>query len=218
LAVNGRFPFTSGAKIETPLADFGKLFAPGGLLDGFFNTQLRPYVDTSPRNWAPQAADGVPAPASAADIAQFQLAAVIRDVFFAGGGTTPAVRFDITPANLDNDTTQVTLDLDGTTITYTHGPTRSTQVTWPGPNLMQNVRLVFEPPPAGDTGVRAESGPWAMFRLFARGRIQQTASPETYRLTFQIGERQAVFDLRAGSVFNPFAPNLLQQFHCPTVQ
>jgi type VI secretion system protein ImpL len=218
LAVNGRFPFVPGAAIETPLADFGKLFAPGGLLDGFFNTQLRPYVDTSARNWSPQPADGVAAPVLPADVAQFQIAAVIRDLFFAGGGTTPSVRFDITPTSLDTGATQVTLDLDGAVITYAFGPTRSTQVTWPGPNRSQNVRLVFDPPPAGKSGVLAESGPWAMFRLFARGGLQQTGSPETYRLTFQLGERQAVFDLRAGSVLNPFAPGLLQQFHCPSVQ
>ncbi len=218
LAVNGRFPFTPGAPSETPLADFGKLFAPGGLLDGFFNTQLRPYVDTAARNWIPQPADGVAAPVLPADVAQFQIAAVIRDLFFAGGGTTPSVRFDITPASLDPGATQVMLDLDGTAITYAFGPPRATQVTWPGTNRIQTVRLVFDPPPAGKSGVLSESGPWAMFRLFARGGLQQTGSPETYRLTFQLGERQAVFDIRAGSVLNPFAPGLLQQFHCPSVQ
>ncbi len=218
IAVNGRFPFTPGAAIETPLGDFGKLFAPGGLLDGFFNTQLRPYVDTSAKNWTPQPADGVSAPVSPADVAQFQLAAVIRDLFFAGGGTTPSVRFDITPTALDSGATQVLLDLDGTSVTYSHGPTRSTQITWPDPNHMQSARLVFDPPPTGKSGVLAESGPWAMFRLFARGGLEQAASPENYRLTFQIGERQAVFDLRAGSVLNPFAPGLLQRFRCPSVQ
>ncbi|HTG26239.1 MAG TPA: type VI secretion system membrane subunit TssM, partial [Reyranella sp.] len=39
LAVNGRFPFVPGSSLETPLDDFAKLFAPGGLIDGFFNTQ-----------------------------------------------------------------------------------------------------------------------------------------------------------------------------------
>ncbi len=39
-AVNGRFPFVPGSSNETPLDDFAKLFAPGGLIDGFFNTQL----------------------------------------------------------------------------------------------------------------------------------------------------------------------------------
>src|SRR5205823_2877915 len=39
-AVAGRYPFSPGATNEIPLDDFAKLLSPGGLLDGFFNTQL----------------------------------------------------------------------------------------------------------------------------------------------------------------------------------
>ena len=216
-AVNGRFPFVPGSSNETPLDDFAKLFAPGGLLDGFFNTQLRPYVNTTGKTWTPQAVDGVTAPVSPADIVQFQRAAVIRDLFFASGSTTIAVRFDITPVELDSGSSQVSLEFDGTSVTYAHGPARSTQITWPGPNGMTNVRLVFNPPPRGGTGVISETGPWAMFRLFSRGTLQQAGSPERYLLSFSLGERSAAFEIRAGSVMNPFAPGVLQDFRCPSV-
>ena len=106
-----------------------------------------------------------------ADIAQFQRAAVIRDLFFAPGSTTIAVRFDIMPVDLDAGASQVSLEFDGTSVTYAHGPSRSTQITWPGPNHMTNVRLVFDPPPPGGTGVLAQTGPWAMFRLFGQGTL-----------------------------------------------
>ena len=218
LAIKGRYPFVRNSRDDVPLDDFAKLFAPGGLLDGFFNTQLRPYVDMSARTWKPQAVDGVPAPVSVEDLAQFQRAAVIRDLFFAAGGTTPTVRFDMTPVTLDPGARQVTLDLDGTTVSYAQGPPRSTQITWPGPTRMQNVRLVFDPPPAGGTGVIAETGPWAMFRLFDHGKLQQVGAAERFTLTLQMGERQGVFEIRAGSVLNPLAPGMLQDFRCPNVQ
>jgi type VI secretion system protein ImpL len=218
LAVNGRFPFVPGSSLETPLDDFAKLFAPGGLIDGFFNTQLRPYVDTTGKVWKPQSVDGVAAPVSQADIAQFQRAAIIRDLFFAPGSTTIAVRFDIMPVDLDPGASQVSLEFDGTSVTYTHGPSRSTQITWPGPNHMTNVRLVFDPPPPGGTGVLAQTGPWAMFRLFGQGTLQQAGSPERYTLSFSLGGRSATFELRAGSVMNPFAPGVLQDFRCPSVR
>jgi type VI secretion system protein ImpL len=218
LAVNGRFPFVPSSALETPLDDFAKLFAPGGLIDGFFNTQLKPYVDTTGKVWTPQPVDGVPAPVSPADLAQFQRAAVIRDLFFAPGSTTIAVRFDIMPVDLDPGASQVSLEFDGTSVAYAHGPSRSTEITWPGPNHMQNVRLVFDPPPGGGTGVLSETGPWAMFRLFDRGALRQAGSPERYTLTFTLGERQATFEIRAGSVMNPFAPGVLQDFRCPSVR
>jgi type VI secretion system protein ImpL len=216
LAVNGRFPFVPGSSLETPLDDFAKLFAPGGLLDGFFNTQLRPYIDTTGKVWKPQSADGVAAPISPADVLQFQRAAVIRDLFFAPGSTTIAVRFDITPIELNPGASSVSLEFDGTSVTYAHGPTRSTQITWPGSNGMRNVRLVFNPAPPGGTGVFSETGPWAMFRLFSKGTLRPAGSPETFTLTFGAGD--AVFELRAGSVMNPFAPGVLQDFRCPAVR
>ncbi len=218
VAVNGRFPFVPGSTLETPIGDFAKLFAPGGMIDGFFNTQLRPYVDTSGPVWKPQPADGVPPPVSPADVVQFQRASVIRDLFFAAGSTTPAVRFDITPVHLDDGATQVSLDFDGTSVVYSHGPPRATQITWPGPTLTQNVRLVFDPPPPGGTGVLSDTGPWAMFRMFNRGVLKQAGAPERYTLSLQLGVREASFEIRAGSVLNPFAPGLLPEFRCPTVQ
>ena len=143
---------------------------------------------------------------------------MIRDLFFPAGGTTPSVRFDITPVSLDAGATQVTLDLDGAPVVYAHGPSRATQITWPGPNRMQNVHLVFDPPPANGTGVLQDTGPWALFRMFGRGRLQQAGSPDRYTLTYQLGARQAVFEIHATTARNPFAPDILQDFRCPAVQ
>jgi type VI secretion system protein ImpL len=214
-AVEGRYPFSPGATAETPLGDFTRLFAPGGLLDGFFNTQLRPFVDMSGPTWRAQKVDGVDPPVSPGALAQFQRAAVIRDIFFAAGAAAPSVQFDITPVSLDPGAKQVTLDLGGTSVVYAHGPVRPTQITWPGPNGMTNVRLTFDPPPSTGTPALNASGPWALFRLFGMGSLAQAGGPELYRLTFRLGDREAVFDIRAGSVFNPFAPGVLQAFRCP---
>jgi type VI secretion system protein ImpL len=218
LAVNGRYPFVAGATSDVPLDDFSRLFAPGGLIDGYFNTQLRPFVDTSGKVWVLQPADGIVPPVTPADLAQFQRAAAIRDLFFAGGGNTPLVRFDIAPIGLDANARQATLDLDGTTIVSIHGPPRATQINWPGPNRTQTVRLVFDPPPAGGPSAVTDTGPWAMFRMFGRARMKPGDSPEKYVLTFQLGDREAVFEIRAGSVLNPFAVGVLQDFRCPSVQ
>ena len=113
------------------------------------------------------------APVTPADLAQFQRAAAIRDLFFAGGGNTPLVRFDIAPVSLDAGAKQATLDLDGTAIVSIHGPPRATQITWPGANRTQTVRLVFDPPPSGGPSAVTDTGPWAMFRMFGRARMKQ---------------------------------------------
>ncbi len=89
------------------------------------------------------------------------------------------------------------------------------QITWPGPNGMETARLVFDPPPAGGTGTLSATGPWALFRLFDQGTLRRSGSADRYTLSFQLGERQASFEILAGSVLNPFAPGILSGFQCP---
>ncbi len=101
LIVDGRYPFTPTASADVPLGDFGRLFAPGGQLDAFFNTELHPYVDMSGKTWTLQQVAGTAAPITPGDLAQFQRAAAIRDLFFANGGNVPGLRFEISPATLD---------------------------------------------------------------------------------------------------------------------
>ena len=216
-AVANRYPFTPSSPNDIPLDDFARLFAPGGMLDAFFNAQLRPFVDTSGPVWKAQPVAGVAPPITPADLMQFQRAAAIRDLFFAGGGNQPIVRFDIQPVSLDHGAKQVTLDFDGITVVYAFGPLRSTSVTWPGPTRMNTVRLVFDPPPSSGPPVLQTTGPWALFRLFGQGNLQAAGSADIYDLTFRLGDRQAEFQIRAASVLNPFATDALRTFACPAL-
>ncbi|MSP00693.1 MAG: type VI secretion system membrane subunit TssM [Acetobacteraceae bacterium] len=214
-AVNGRYPFVAGSGNDIPLDDFGKLFAPGGMLDAFFNQQLRPFVNMSGPTWKLQAAGDVAPPVSPADLAQFQRAAAIRDLFFGPGGKDPAVRFDVTPQSADNVTKQVTIDLGEQQIVYSHGPVRPVTVAWPGGVRIITARLAFDPPPSSGAPVIQTSGPWALFKLFDKGTLRQAGSSDRYVLDFQLGDRHASFEIRAGSVLNPLAPGLLKDFKCP---
>ena len=214
-AVNGRYPFVSGSSNDIPLDDFAKLFSPNGLLDTFFNAQLRPFVNTAGGNWRLQSAGDVAPPIGPGDLAQFQRAAAIRDLFFGPGGKDPAVRFDITPLTADNVTKQVTIDLGDQQIVYSHGPVRPVTVNLPGANRIISARLAFDPPPTSGAPVIQTSGPWALFRLFDHGTLRQTGSADRYNLDFNLGDRRASFEIRAGSVLNPLAPGLLRDFRCP---
>ena len=62
----GAIRSAAGAASDIPLDDFARLFAPGGLIDAFFTTQLRPFVDTSGRVW--KSNDGTGAPVGSADL------------------------------------------------------------------------------------------------------------------------------------------------------
>ncbi|HUB16934.1 MAG TPA: type VI secretion system membrane subunit TssM [Acetobacteraceae bacterium] len=212
-AVNGRYPFSPGAPIAIPLDDFGRLFSPNGMINTYFNNQLRPFVDTSGATWKAQAVAGVPAPVTPGNLEEFQRANTIGQLFFASGGAQPSVQFTIKPETLDNGARRVTLELGSQVIVYAHGPQVATEVTWPGTG-MGTARLVFDPAPSGGSVLQA-TGPWALFRLFDQGTLQQAGSTDRYTLTFHVGDRQASFEIQAGSVLNPFAPGMLHDFRCP---
>jgi type VI secretion system protein ImpL len=213
-AVNGHYPFAAGSGADIPLDDFTRLFAPNGLIDGYFNAQLRPFVDTTAAVWRAQDAGGISAPVSAAELVQFQRAANIRQMFFPAAGSALGVRLEITPVDLDPGSKQVTLDLGSGSVSYAHGPVRASQIAWPAEGA-SSARVVFDPPAAG--GAIQASGPWALFRLIAQGHPQQDGAPDHYKLVFQQGERRAVFSVLAASVINPLIPGALREFRCPAL-
>ena len=212
-----RYPFVRGSRNDVSLADFAGLLAPGGQIDGFVNTLLRPYINMAGPVWQPQPADGVPAPVSAADLAQFQRAAEIRDTFFPAGGTSPSIRFVIEPLSIDRTAAQATLDLDGTNIIATHGPSHSTEIAWPGGAVTSTARLAFDPPISRQPDGLNETGPWSLLRLFARGKLRTGTAPGRYTLEFKAGKRSAAFEIRVGAGPNPFSLDSLQAFRCPTL-
>ena len=198
-----RYPFSAGAASDIPLDDFARLLGPGGAIDAFFNTQLKPYVDTSVRPWKAKAVDNVNAPVSADSLAQFQRAAAIRDLFFPNGSPQPLVRFDLTPTAAGAGT----LEYAGAkVVAASAAQARPAALSWPATTP---ARLTIE-----GTQPLEDPGPWSLFRLFARARA--TTAGDRMTLQFGNGDQSARFELRANP--NPFASPLLQEFRCPVVQ
>jgi type VI secretion system protein ImpL len=214
--VEARFPFRRDAAApDMPMDDFVRLFGPNGAFDQFFAQTLRSLVDTSQKPWRAVAADGGPPPVSAADIAQFQRAAAIRDAFFPAalpGQASNALRFDLVPLALDSSGRGAVLDVEGTKTVLSPGaaPGRAAQLQWPARG---GVSLSFDGEPSASALVA--DGPWAALRFVARGKVVPTAVPERVRVTLQQGSRTADFELRASSIVHPFALRELAEFRCP---
>ena len=50
-ALENRYPIIRGSQVDVTLDDFAKLFAPNGLIDSFFKTNLKSFVDTTRIPW-----------------------------------------------------------------------------------------------------------------------------------------------------------------------
>ncbi|MGH6912280.1 MAG: type VI secretion IcmF C-terminal domain-containing protein, partial [Geminicoccales bacterium] len=213
-ALGGRFPFTRSSSIDVNIDDFTRLFAPGGMIDNFFDTHLRHRVDMTQRPWRWRDVDGQSLGISESVLAQFELAARIRDGLFATGAT-PKANFEMKPSSLDQRVAQVRLDLDGQTLEYRHGPQIPTRLTWPGPGGQNLVRLTFAPIGGGPVTVTKE-GAWSWFRLLNDARFRGTNLADRFTVTFSADGYEAGFELAAGSIANPFDLTLFERFRCPT--
>lgn len=214
-AIAGRYPFVKDSPRDVTQDDFARLFAPGGLMDEFFQKNLANYVDTSTRPWSFRQIGDAGAHKSSEALQEFYRAQVIRDVFFRSGGRVPTIKVDFKPLEMDASITQFNLDIDGQLVKYSHGPQVPISVQWPGTRGGMQVRLQLSPAGTGTTSGQLFEGPWALFRMLDRAQIAPTALPEKSNVTFSIDGRKAQFEVISGSVQNPFRLRELEQFHCP---
>ncbi len=212
-ALTDRYPLYQTSATDVPMDDFIKLMAPSGLLAGFFDDYLKPFVDTTQKPWKWNGADNNQLGLSANTLLQLQLASEIRTALFPSGGTTVALKFEVSPVTLDNAIGQVSLDADGQELTYAHGPVQPMRMTWPGTAGRNQVRLTFTPV-GGAAKTTMREGPWALFRLLDTGKPSST---QTDRVTYEFAGPggNASFLFTAGSVVNAFTLPALHQFRCP---
>jgi type VI secretion system protein ImpL len=211
-ATTGRYPIVRTSNQDVTPEDFARLFATGGVLDGFFQKYLAPVVDTGSKPWRFKD----PAMGQSSALAEFQRAQVIREVLFRGGGSLPSLQLELKPVEMDASIQQFTLDVDGKLVRYSHGPQVAVPVQFPGPGGKSLIRATVSPAPAsGSAGLRFE-GPWALFRMFDGVQIINTNQPDRFVAALTVDGRRTVFEVFASSVRNPFRLPELSQFRCPT--
>lgn len=208
------YPFKRSSPADVGMKDFATLFAPGGLIDTFFNENLAKFVDTRARPWAWKKVNDADLGISAAVLQQMEYAAQIRDAFFTGG-PVPAVTFQMTPEALDPKADAMQLEIDGQKLIFRHTDAPTPMAfTWPGQVGM--ARVIFGPPQDNAEDALSKDGPWALFRLLDGAEIRKTNVSDRTRVIFSVGGRIGIFQMQSGSVLNPFALPALSKFSCPT--
>ncbi len=211
-AVAGRYPIAQGSKADVLPEDFGQLFAPGGMLDDFYQRKLAALVDTGTNPWTFKPTGDGSRPVAAAALADFQRAARIREVFFRGGGKVPAFRVDLRALELSEGLKELSLDIDGQVSKFVPGSSQVLSLQWPGARLSSQIKLQTTP---GAAPLVFE-GPWALFRMFDRFEIQAAPQqPERLTVVMNLEGHRARLEATASSVFNPFRLREMQQFRCP---
>jgi type VI secretion system protein ImpL len=209
-----RYPLSRKNPHDATMADFSSFFAPKGTIDKFFENNLKSFVDTSGPEWRQASVDNQSLRLSPETLNQFRYAAKIRDAFFPNGEANPSVHFQLRPLSLDSNAASFRISIDGQTDEYSHGPALYSSFQWPGPHPNMGVVISFMTL-ENNMVSQVEEGPWALFKALDKATVESTSLKDVYNVTFQVGGLKARYELRAGSVFNPFNLPELQKFHCP---
>lgn len=213
-AIDGRYPFAANADVDVTLDDFTRVFAPGGLLDAFFQENLKPYVDTAGSPWIwrkPIAPPGMPI----STLHAFELAARIRHLFFSDSGKAPSVRFTLAPRGMDIGLTRFAFLFGGRALNYAHESLAPTAFEWPDPTGDELARISFAPDGTDGTNGVSTHGAWALFRVLDAGALD-AQTPDRFVLTYSLDGRNVALDLAASSVVNPFTSGAWRTFRCPS--
>jgi type VI secretion system protein ImpL len=233
--VPGRYPFTRGASSEIALADFGRLFGPGGIIDSFFKQFLAKYADTSKREWTWHPEQSLSKSLSLATLRQFQRAAQIRDVFFPSGGNMPTMNLLVFPPVLSGPGVTAKFEVNGAAVVTQAGTSVVPQaIQWPGAagggrtavslwvdpsaGLLgaqppQSQPSPLQPAQTAPTAALERTGDWSLFRLLDTGRASK--SGDRIVASFVLGGRTLQYAFSAGSSSNPFTLPALREFQCP---
>ncbi|MGR7644838.1 type VI secretion system membrane subunit TssM [Klebsiella aerogenes] len=212
-AIAGRYPLVRSASSEVTPDDLARMFAPGtGMMDTFFRDNLTNKVDTTQSSWRfMPGIDGKTLPGSEGLLRPFQQAQSIRDAFFANGATTPSFKVTVRTISMDNRILNLTLDVDGQQLRYSHGPQAVQMMSWPGPGGTNQVRMQLGLAD-GTTSTLVTSGSWALNRFFDKARTAPGSSSLSRQATFNVDGYQVTLEFAPNSIRNPFQ---LPRFSCP---
>ncbi|MER8572068.1 type VI secretion system membrane subunit TssM [Mesorhizobium sp. M1409] len=212
-AVNGRYPFAGNGSDDVSMADFAKLFAPGGLMDRFFAQNLASLIDMTGQDWNWKQDARFGRDLSKSTLKNFQLAAEIRGAFFPQGGSVPSVSVTFTPFSLHGDADAAVLDVDGQTVQSNQAGNAPSTVAWPSGTASGSASLNLTPEMPGRESTIKFEGPWALKRLLDKATI--TGNDNNVEARFVIGGRDVTYTIQTGSGPNPFFLPALSGFSCP---
>jgi type VI secretion system protein ImpL len=211
--IANRYPFFPKSERDVPMADFARLFAPGGAIEKFYAANLDPLVNRSGKTWVWKPNPNPSRRLSDTTLRQFQQAAEIRDAFFPTGGAVPNLSLEVKPLTLSSDAQTATLAINGANVVAQQGaPFAATTVQWPGAGA-GDASITMAPDIPDRKSSLERTGAWALLRLLDAGSSIQSGS--SLKVSFVVFGREVSYQFTSSSLVNPLSLPALRQFRCP---
>jgi len=206
------YPFNPDSGRDVALQDFERFFAPGGVLDAFYQDNLKLFLEDHPEQVGDARRAGL---VRGAVLTSLENADQIRRAYFTRGGSLD-VEFALEPLNLSANKRRSVVNVDGQLVEFSHGPRQSIPLVWPN-TLRDSVesRITLVPVQVNRSPRSlSESGPWALFRLLDKADITGVSS-SAVDVRFRVDDGEMRYRLHAASNTNPFTQQLLAGYRIP---
>jgi type VI secretion system protein ImpL len=211
--LNDTYPLFKEAKDMADLNDFTNFFGPKGIVDNFFTSYVRPFVDVSHNYWVWKTVAGQQLPVPQETLEMFIRATLIQKMFYPNGTKNVETHFSLTPLALDPSIKSFTLNVDGQPVIASAEQMLARWLTWPGPQP-GNVSLEFVKADNSVVHNSVGGGAWAWFKLLADSNLQATTTPQRFEVTFVYSGNSVRYLLTAARAINPFIPDIINNFRC----
>ncbi|MBB4481264.1 type VI protein secretion system component VasK [Rhizobium etli] len=206
-AVAGRYPFFDGS--DADMVEVARIFAPKGLVETYFRTQLAPLMDisTTPWRWKPGARLSGYAPESATF---FQKASAIGDALFRQG-TSPHL-----PVSLEALAQRgaATISIGGA-----HAPVTTSggavTFSWPGDLPSRGFEISFDSGSAVEK--KSTPGPWGLLRFLDGSRLRPRDGGRRFLIDVRATGARAYLQMSFAEPANPVSVRILmRELTCPS--
>ncbi|MPQ71089.1 MULTISPECIES: type VI secretion system membrane subunit TssM [unclassified Pseudomonas] len=214
-AIHQRYPFNAHSSSDVALADFREFFKAQGVMEGFFETYLKPFVSRESDNYRLRSVEGHSLPISRVILQQMSHAHQIRRSFFAERSTQPLIKFSLEPYSLDSSLSRAEFRFGDQVMEYRHGPIVPSAFEWPNTAAEGFTSLVVEELGGRQTGIQKNTGPWSLFRLFDLMQTEPHRGRDVLMLKADVGGLRVNYLLMSQRSPHPFDMSAVRSFRLP---
>lgn len=211
--IANRYPFQSGQEKEVSLESFDKFFAPHGILAGFVEENIRPFIDTASAQWKDKTRDGLVMPISEDMINELIRANIISNMFFASGANHGQIDFSLEKIALDPVVTNLSLVIGKEKLEDSQESHSHVEFHWPAEKALLTLHSL-----EGKSFSLSEEGLWAFFRMLQKVNVLvDPDNASSLQILFEINGNSGRYVLKTDNQLNPFNLGVLDGFVLPRV-
>jgi len=212
--IANRYPIYHSAVADIDLNAFARFFGNEGILNGFFNTYLKAFINTQQSQWQWKKVDGRSLLLSPDLFQLFERGRIITNMFFHNNNNKINLRFTLQQTAMMPIIRSINLVMNGQSLMDERGSKNISTFIWPG-NSESQFSDIMMTQINGQHTTTTLNGPWGWFRLLDRSQLQPTQDPRKFKVTFDIDGNEAKYQLVTKDQINPFIPDIIGSFRIP---